>query len=220
MPITLINIIIFLTAIYSLYNYQGIKRFGVTPICAIIFINLVAELFAFFLNEFETKHGSIWVFNFSLPIELMLYGTIYKNIFRQVLVKKIISVFIFTIPLLSCLLFIFNQSVYPFHTYVFTYGCIFILFLTLTYFVNLFMADYFFTNPVYQFFFWLSTGLLLCFLGGFMYLSNLNFLFKELKPVFLSLKTLNFYLNAFLYFCIIIAIRCLKVYPSSQIRSF
>lgn len=220
MPITLINIIILVTAIYSLLHYKELKNFGFPLICLIILINFFAELLAFYLNNVETKNGSIWVFNFSLPIELMLYGLIYKKVYKQPVLKKIINAFILVIPLISCISFILNRSIFPFHTYVFTFGCIFILFLALTFFVKLFIADYFLINPLKQFLFWLSTGLLLCYLGGFMYLSNLNFLFKELNPVFVSLKILNFYLNSFLYFCIIIAIRCLKVYPNSQIRSF
>jgi len=174
---------------------------------------------AFFLNKFNTKGGSAWVYNFSLPIELISYGILYKSIFKQKKYIWIINLSIIAIPLLTVASFIVNKSLYTFHTYVFTFGCIFLIFLTLSFFIKLFRADYFFTNPLKLFFFWVSTGLLLCYSGGFMYLSNLNFLFRKLTFLYSNLQNLNFILNCFLYSCIIISFECLKVYPNSQVRS-
>ena len=185
-----------------------------------VFVNLIVEVLAYFLIKFKYEGGSMWVYNFSMPIEFITYGLLYKSLFKNKIYFSIINVSMIIIPLLTLVSFLINKKLSPFHSYVLTFGCIFILFLTLSFFIELFKADYFFTNPLKQFFFWVSTGLLLCYLGSFMYLSNFNFLFKKLPPLYSLLKDLNFILNCFLYLCIIISIECLKAYPSSQIRSF
>lgn len=220
MPITLINLVLLIVTTYLIVNMNYLKEFKVSPILTIVLVNLIAELLAFFLNKFNVKGGSAWVYNFSLPIELICYGLIYKRLFNQRAYFMIINISLIIIPLLTIVSFIINKSLYPFHTYVFTYGSILLLFLTLSFFIKLFIADYFFTNPLKQFFFWFSIGLLLCYSGAFMYLSNLNFLFQKFTFLYSNLQNLNFILNCFLYLCIIISVECLKAYPTSQIRSF
>jgi hypothetical protein len=219
MPITLINFVLVIVFAYLIINMNYLKGFKVLPILSIVLVNLIAELLAFFLNRFNVKGGSAWVYNFSLPIELICYCLIYKRLFNQKAYFIIINISVIIIPLLTIISFIRNQSLYPFHTYVFTYGSVLLLFLTLSFFIKLFIADYFFINPLKQFFFWFSIGLLLCYSGAFMYLSNLNFLFRKFTFLYSNLQNLNFILNCFLYLCIIISVECLKAYPTSQIRS-
>ena len=220
MPITVINLVLLIVSVYLLKNIRFLKRFGVSIILTVVLINLIAELLAFFLNYYNVKGGSAWVYNFSLPVELICYGLVYRKIYTLKIYRQIIDTGIILIPILTILNFIITKSLYPFHTYVLTFGCIFLLFLTLSFFIKLFIADYFFTNPLKLLFFWLSTGLLLCYSGSFMYLSNLNFLFQKFSFLYSNLEYLNFILNCFLYACIIISVECLKAYPNSQIQSF
>jgi hypothetical protein len=221
MPLSFINILLLIVSVYVIYNRTTINQFGVNPLLVVVLLNLIVEAIAFVLNLYPINNkGSIFVNNFSLPIEFISYGVLYKRLFTQKAFIYIINTTMLLFPMLTIASFFVNQSIYPFHNYVFTFGSIFILFITLSFFIKLIIADYFLVNPLYQFYFWLSAGLLFCYLGGFMYLSTLNFLFKRSSFIYHNLRDLNFILNCFYYICIIISVKCLKTYPNSQILSF
>ena len=219
MPITLINFVLLFVSIYMFVNIKYLKDYNVIPLLIVVVVNLIAELLAFFLNKSQANLGSAWIYNFSLPVELFSYGFLYLNIFKSKTARLITIIFLIGIPIVSFLPFLRSGSFLIFNTLLFTYGCIFLVFLMLTFFIKLFLADYFLINPLKLFYFWVSSGVLLCYLGGFMYLSNLNYLFKEYGFIYANLQNLNFILNCFLYSCFIISIECLKAYPNSQIRS-
>ncbi len=220
MPISLINWVLLISDIYLIWNLNILIKFKFVPVLLVVTVNLAAELIAYFLNRYNYKNGSAWIYNFSLPIELISYALLYRRIFKQPTYTLLINGFLIAIPVFSIITFFTNRTIYIFQTPVFVFGCIFILFLTLSFFIKLFIADYFQINPLKQFFFWLSTGLLMCYLGSFIYLSNLNSLFKHFTFLYAELQNLNFLLNCFLYICIIISIECLKAHPNSQIQSF
>jgi hypothetical protein len=221
MPLSFINILLLIVSVYVIYNRSTIKQFGVSPLLVVVLLNLFVECVEFMLNLYPINNkGSIFVNNFSLPIEFISYGVLYKRLFTQKAFLYIINGSIVIFPLITIASFINNQTIYPFHNYVFTFGCLFILFITLSFFIKLIIADYFLVNPLTQFYFWLSVGLLFFYLGGFMYLSTLNYLFKKSSFIYYNLRNLNFILNCFYYICIIISVKCLKTFPNSQIQSF
>lgn len=221
MPLYLINILLLIASVYAIVNRKSIQQFGADALLIVLFLNLIVETIEYLLNLYPINNkGSIFVNNFSLPIEFISYGFLYKRLFTQKAFLYSINVSIVLFPVLTIVSFFINQSIYPFHNYVFTFGCIFILFITLSFFIKLIIADYFLVNPLTQFYFWLSVGLLFCYLGGFMYLSTLNYLFKKSSFIYYNLRNLNFILNCFYYICIIISVKCLKTFPNSQIQSF
>ncbi len=222
MPIILILLIL---SIYLFANRKYLTDYKVYPLLIIIFINLIAELLAFFLNihyqEIQKSGNTMWVYNFSIVIEIVCYSLIYKKIFKSKCYIYLINLSIFTIPTIFFIVSLADYSkIFTFNTIVFTYECFFILLLTLGFFIELFRADYFYVSPIKQFFFWLSTGLLLCYLGGVLFLINREYIFKISPQINIYLKNLNFLLNCFLYLCILIAVKCLKKYPNLQIQSF
>ncbi len=185
----------------------------------IVVIEFTAEITVYFLNKNGSTRGSSWVYNFSLPLECILYGLLFRNVFGNKWIKNLISgasAFVF-IPILVNLLK--GASFYRFNSLLYGYVCLFILACTMAFFISLALKDYFYVNPLKQFYFWISTGLLLCYLGGFMLLTNAFSLIQIDRLLYLDLKQLNLFLNIFLCFCIIIATECLKKYKTFQIRS-
>jgi hypothetical protein len=218
MPLFLINLVLLFMFLYLLANIRVLQQYQVLPVLTAVAVNLVAEFTVFCINNMDTQNRSFWVYNFSLPIELVSYGLLYKRLFRGSRFLYFINASMVAIPLFTLLSFLLHKSIFLFNTGVAIYGCVFLLLTTLYFFIWLFQFDYFDENPLKQFFFWLSTGLLLCYLGSLTYLSNINYITTStwLQAV---LRSLNFILNCILYMCIFIAIACLKKYPDSQIQS-
>lgn len=219
MPLPLINLILLAIFLYLISNMRYINAYGVLPVLVAVTVNLIAELATFYINLHENKNGNFYIYNFSLPVELISYGLLYKKLFRHTGFVHIINISFFLIPALTVLSFIVHKSIFSFTTVVAVYGSVFLLVTTLYFFIQLFRFDYFYENPLKQFFFWVSVGLLLCYIGSLTYLSNVNHLagnpwLKEL------LRSLNFILNCVLYACIFISVKCLKLFPDSQIQSF
>lgn len=206
--------------IYLLIRKKSLSAYKVWPLFVIVGANFLAELGALLLQNNHVKGGSVWVYNISIPGEAICYGFLFRKIFNNLLLRYFISLSIMLIPCIALSCFFYYKSIFIFYTPVLTAESIFLLIVTLIFFVKLFRADYFNTNPLKQFFFWLCTGLLFCYLGSFMFLSNLNYLFLKFRFLYDNLKYLNFILNCFLYLCIIISVECLRRYPSSQIQSF
>ena len=215
-------IIIFLTSVFIhlVIRYRYLLQYHVHYLLIVIGVNLIAELTAYYLSVNHIKGGSAWVYNFSMPTEMICYGLVFKKIYKKTILEHLINFSIVGIlgVVIGC--FFYYKSIFPFYTPVLTTESVFLLVITLMFFVKLFKADYFHVNPLKQFFFWLSMGLLLCYLGSFMFLSNLNYLFIKFQFLYANLKYLNFILNCFLYISIIIGVECLRYYSSFQIRSF
>jgi hypothetical protein len=205
--------------IYLLLNLKYLRDYNVLPLITVVIVNLLAETLALYLEVNHLKNGTYWIFNFSLPVELISYGMIYQRVFRYSKFNYVIRGSYIAIPLLFLYSLVLNKSILPFYTPVAVFGAAFLLLVTLAFFIKLFIADFFFTNPGRQFYFWLSTGLLICYLGGFMHLINLNY-FKSIPQVLEMLRSINLVVNCFLYMCIVISVKCLKTYPESQLRYF
>ena len=221
MPIiTILSVLL----IYLLLNRSYLQSFKLSPLIAVASVNLIAEILAllikYFLNSEQGVLYSSGPYNFSMGIELACYAMIFKPLFQNKKYKYFLNLFILVLPLLYIvILFTGLQNLLVLNNLIYLYECLFILITTLTFFIELFLADYFYTSPIKQFYFWLSTGLLLCYLGGALYLINEYEIFKISKHLNMILKSLLFYLNCFMYACILIAVQCLKKYPTLQIRS-
>lgn len=218
-PLYVINIILFGTSLYLFINWYKLREIVLELILSIFLIEFAAEIAVFFLNRYQFSNGSSWVYNFSLPVECILYGFLFSKVFRSRLVRKLIlgaSVLVF-FPLFINLFW--DNSFYKFNTLLYGYVCLFILACTISFFIGLAVKDYFYINPLKQFYFWVSSGLLICYLGGFMLLTNAFSLIQKDRILYLDLKQVNLFLNIFLCLSIIIATECLKKYRAFQIRS-
>jgi hypothetical protein len=219
MPLSIINIVLAVTFIYLLNNRRNLIEYKINALLFIVLLNFVVELVVYFINQTDFKKGSSWTYNFTLPIELFLYGILFKRIFQQQSMKIFISIASYVILIFFVLHYFQKNSFFIFNESLYTYMCVFILACVLYFFIRLFIKDYFLINPLKQFYFWLSSGLLICYLGGFMLLTNAYTLFYLDKLLYNDLKILNLFLNIFLYLFIIIGIECLKKFKTHQIQS-
>jgi len=219
MPLSIINIVLAFTFVYLLINRKRLIEYKINELLIIVLLNFVIELIVYFINKSDFKNGSSWAYNFTLPIELFLYGILFKRIFQQPSVKIFISIASYIILIFFALHYLKRDSFFVFNESLYIYMCIFALTCVLYFFVRLFIKDYFHINPLKQFYFWLSSGLLICYLGGFMLLTNAYTLFYSNKLLYNDLKILNLFLNIFLYLCVIVGIECLKKFKAHQIQS-
>ena len=219
MPLSIINIVLAVTFVYLLSNRKSLGEYKIKVLLYIVLLNFVVELVVYFVNRSDFKKGSSWIYNFTLPIELFLYGVLFKRIFQQQWVTLLISIASWVILIFIAHHYFQKDSFFIFNASLYTYMCLFILACVLYFFIRLFIKDYFHINPLKQFYFWLSSGLLICYLGGFMLLTNAYTLFYSDKLLYDDLKILNLFLNIFLYLCVIIGIECLKKFKVHQIQS-
>lgn len=218
MPLESINIILAVVLIYALSNYKHVKQYRVVPVIVVILVNFISETASFTLNRLHFSRGSMWVYNFSLPIEIICYGLLFGKVFRRSKLYYLTGI-CYLFPFSTLYYFFIYRSIFFFISEIAIFASIYLSTITLGFFVKLYTADFYEVNPLKLFFFWLSMGVLTCYLGSYLYLSNINHLLDEaeLKGM---LQSINFVLNCFLYMCIVISITCLKRYPNSQIRYF
>ena len=220
MPYTLINIFLLIATLFLLKNRKVLVNYKVTVVIVSVGINFIVELVIYLLIRFNVKGGDWgWLYGFSLPIEFAAYAVLYARLLKKGNLWLFIKSLVYIVPLTSVVLFIYNYPKLMFPRTLYTICCSIVLILSLSFFIRLFIADYFQTNPLKQFFFWLSSGLMVCYLGGFMFLSNMSFLFERFTDIFNDLKFVNFIINIFLYACICTGVICLKKWPDSQIQS-
>lgn len=219
MPLSIINIIIGATVLFLLFNIKALREYRVVSLLYIVILNFIAELTVYFINKSGFIGGSSWFYNFTLPIELFLYCFLFRRLFINTRFRKGLAAASFLMIVLFVMHYFRGNSFYDFNAALYICLSLFILLCVLYFFIKLFVKDYFQINPLKQFYFWLSSGLLICYLGGFMFLTNAYQLFTTNRMLYNNLKELNLILNIFLYLCIIIAVICLRKFKTSQIQS-
>jgi hypothetical protein len=219
MPLFIINIVLAVIILYLLFNRKELLKYNVNAVLVIVAIDFIAEVTVYCINRTGFKHGSSWVYNFTLPAEAVFYGTLFKRVFKNRLIRLMISIASFGILIPFLFHYLQGGAFFVFVSSVYSYLSLFILFCVLWFFVQLFINDYFQINPLKLFYFWFASGLLVCYLGGFMLLTNAYKLFYTNKLLYNDLKILNLILNIFLYTCLIVAVECLKKFKASQIQS-
>ena len=221
MPIITVLAILVL---YLLINKKYLKEFKVYPLLTVAFVNLLAEILALFLKTHLASNQrdsiSSCPYNFSIGIELVCYIIIFKSLFKKKLYRGFLNLTVLMLPLFYVFILVTNiKRFLVLNDGIYLFECFFILVISLAFFIELFLADYFYVSPIKQFYFWLCTGLLICYMGGALYLINEYEIYKISPNLNMILKNLTLYLNCFLYACILIAVECLKKFPTLQIRS-
>ena len=166
---------------------------------------LCIELAGNYLHKI--KFANFILYNFSIPLEYLFYillfwlqgGNVLKKISR-------LSGFIF---IAITLLYFIYLPLKDFHNNVLLGGQIIVIVCCCTYFVQLFNANEE-TSLLQNYFFWLSSGLLLFNLGDFVYSmlyplihnkgwDKFDFLFKSVNNNLLLLLYLSYIISIFMY---------------------
>ncbi len=152
-----------------------------------------------------------WVF---LLVEYTLLSLYFSNIIKNDKVKIYIKssvLIVFVVKVISSILFFGIDENNPFVTNLNT---IFILIFSFTYFWQLLTKEQhidFWRNPN----FWICTGLVFYYVGSFLVISMIKFVFKTDKDLAVSLWNLVLFLNIIMYSSFIYAFKCQNLIHNS-----
>ena len=106
------------------------------------------------------------LFNLFTSIELIFYASLFYQVFRHSLLKRMAIYFIPLLILISILNYYYLQGTDHFHTYTLLFGSFFMVIFCCSYFYELIIIDTHKENLFNQPFVWISFGILLFYLGS------------------------------------------------------
>jgi hypothetical protein len=163
--------------------------------------NLIVEIVSGI--AYYNKINNIVIYNVDILIEglVFCYGFYYFH--SNVKIKKSLLISASVFVLFWALNFFFIQSDNIFNTYSYLLSCIILsLFSLIT--IYIFVFENIFKDPFKNFFFWISIGVLFCYLGNIPYLMFYNILLHRASAVAYSLVIISQIVNSILYVMIII----------------
>lgn len=197
--ITLIVLLINRHKLTPSYNKNFIAYLVVT-----FFVETTAHLLTVYYGN------NIPLYNFQMIFEIsFFYYTFYKAISKPS-VKQIILYFSIAFLVFAIGNLIFYQTLYDFNSYTYTLGSIFLSFLCLYFLFEIVILSTNIINPFQNFLFWVSIGILFCYLGNLPYLSSLNVLFQNHDSIVTSLSIISKVVNTLLFVLMIIGVLCQK----------
>lgn len=165
----------------------------------------LTELTAHLLTYFNRKN--IVLYNIEMIFEISFFAYIFYRSTDSPVIKKIISYFFIFFLLFAFINLPFIQGLRKFNTYTYTIGSLFLTACCFYYLFNLIFSKET-ENPFRIFLFWVSIGLLFCYLGNLPYLSTLNKLFTSNWATARSLSIISKVVNTILYLSIITGAVC------------
>lgn len=150
------------------------------------------------------------LYNAGMIFEISFFLYIFRRNTANYLIKKAILISVFFFLLIASLDIILLQKKHSFLSNAYTVGC-FLLMGASLYFLFLIVIKSKHTNPLKNFLFWFSIGVLFCYLGNLPYLSVINRLFAtDNKLLARNLAIISLVVNTLLYVLIIIGNICHK----------
>lgn len=174
---------------------------------AYLVTNLVFESIAHYLVL--KGRSNYEVYNYEMIFEVSFFLLLFKRNFTNKKAKKLSGIFAVAFLIFSLInIFIFeSKTVFNANTY--TIGCILLLLTGMVYlFKDIVRREE--INPLFFPMFWISLGILFCYLVNFPFLSNVNQLFILNKRMAENLAVINYTVNVLLYVLIGIGIICRK----------
>ncbi len=167
--------------------------------------NLVFESIAHYLAY--KKMGNYEVYNGEMIFEVSFFLLLYKRSFSSIKFKIIATVFFIFFILFAAINIAFFQPFTSFHSNTYTAGCLLLLVTSIFFLFNdIVKAED--LNPLFFPMFWISLGILFCYLVNFPFLSNVNQLFIIDDALAKRLSVINYTVNVILYLLIGIGIIC------------
>ena len=181
-----------------------------------LIVNFAVELLA---NILEANHrNNLALYNFGMAFEVGIFLRLFILINDDKKVKSLIGVFavLFTLAFLIDLLLI--HGILQFNAYAYTAAC---LLLTSCCFITLgkSVVNGFERNPLHDFKFWFSIGVLFCYLGNAFYLILVNKLVETNSIDLKNLSIISLTVNTIMYIMIAIGSACQKEETISNIQS-
>ncbi|MGN6435116.1 MAG: hypothetical protein ACTHMM_01235 [Agriterribacter sp.] len=169
--------------------------------------NFIYESIAFYLSK-QSK-SNYEVYNLEMITEVTFFLFLYKKI---ALSKYAVAALNFAISLFvsfSIINLAFLQSIEMFNTNTYTLGSFLLVFACTNYLYTSILKDEV-RNPIFSLTFWISLGVLFCYLGNFLFLSNVNHLFSIDEGMALRVQIISISVNTLLYLLIAVGILCSK----------
>lgn len=167
--------------------------------------NFIFELVVLFLTIKDLNN--IGVYNLEMLFEVSFFMLFFRKISAKRYFRYSINVLL---PLfLFCFIIniLFFQPIGVFSSNTYTLGSLF-LFYVCGFFLFISILQDESKNPLRSINFWISLGVLFCYLGNFPFLSNVNQLFSINESMALTLRTISISVNVLLYLLIIVGIVC------------
>lgn len=197
-----------LSLIISLYSFKGIKNTSLHYFPIFLGIIVLYE-YGTIQNWFTINHSNLWAANIITIFEFTFYSFFLRLLIVDKKKKKKI-LFAFTLLLIITVINIsYIQGFWKFHSYTFLLSSIFIVFLICTFFLQVLKSnDIEFSILLYPNF-WIATGLLFFYLGGFAFFSFFEFMAYKGDYTYLSLaKLILNFTNVILYSFLSIGFIC------------
>ncbi len=181
-----------------------------------LIVNFIVELVANILEA--NNRNNLALYNFGMAFEVGIFFRLFLIIHNDKSIKFAIGVFatLFTLAFLADLLFI--HGIMQFNAYAYTVAC---LLLASCCFITLgkSVINGFERNPLHDFKFWFSIGVLFCYLGNAFYLILVNKLIETSRIDLKYLSIISLTVNAIMYIMIAIGSACQKEETISNIQS-
>ncbi|MEO6547104.1 MAG: hypothetical protein ABIN94_03870 [Ferruginibacter sp.] len=170
-------------------------------------INFIFESIAHYQDY---RHISTYeVYNYEMIFEVSFFLSLYRKSFSTLKYKKLAAIFLVFFLIFAVVNIFFFQPHNTFNSNTYTFGCILLLLTVIIYLFN----DIVKTediNPLFFPMFWISLGVLFCYLVNFPFLGNVNQLFEIDRQMAENLSIMNYTVNILLYVLIGIGIICKK----------
>ncbi len=184
--LTILRIFEAIAFLTGLVYWKKIKNtYWVWFVLYLLFIVLSEAIGTYFITA--NKHANLAFFNyFEIPIEFIFFFSLFHQSYKLSKYKwlPIVCMAVFLVSWIMDLLY-FSKLQFFFYSFSYTIGNLLLLILILGYFIRLVTSDAI-LNFSHDMLFWVSTGLLLYYLGTFPFYGLRNTLTKNYKEVYIT----------------------------------
>lgn len=204
-PNIIILCVILLSITVLLFFKTRVEQITFKSLLIYLVINFTFEVIAFILTE--KSISNIPVYNLQMIFEVTFFLFLYRVTASISIYKKIITIAIASFIAFALVNIVFFQSISMFNTNTYTLGSFLLIFVCGNYLYYSILKDQL-KNPLLSLMFWVSLGVLFCYLGNLPFLSNVNELFAFDEDMALRLRLISICVNVLLYLLISIGILC------------
>lgn len=164
----------------------------------------------------DPKKGNQILYNLFSTSEFLFYSFVFSSIIPNDSICRLIKKTMWVLPSICLVNILFIQGPNTFHTYTYMLGCLVMIFLSITYFFQLFHSSQNFDllrEPP----FWISIGILFFYISSFSLIGVLNHISVLPNILKYNLQKILFIVNSFYYALFIVALLC--QYKTTKSRS-
>jgi hypothetical protein len=166
--------------------------------------NLCFEILAFSL--LQKNKDNIFIYNLEMFFEVSFFLFLYRKMGFSLLYQKTVSYILLLLWASIIINVRFFQPLSIFNSNIYTLGSFLLLFVCGFYLLYIIKNDE--KNPLHFVMFWISLGLLFCYLGNLPFLTNVNRLFAIDEQMALRLRLISITVNVLMYCLIAIGVIC------------